>query len=204
MRFCGLPEALELDVSVRRNNTATWQLAGDLANFGRDSLRAAIQLAFDTWSGVANCSAKEASPGETPDLILSTVRLDGPQGVLADCELPGPTIQHLRMDTSEKWIIQLGPGVPQGKIDIERVLTHELGHFWGIGHISNGNLMAPTYSTSIDKPQSGDVQEITSRYGPPQTTPVPPTPGDVDLPDQMVIIGKSGRETARFKLTRIG
>ena len=201
---CGLPESLVLGLEVRRKPTAKWFLAGDLAGLGRDSLRQSIATAFGRWSAVAGCTGEETTTEQGADIVIHTVRLDGPQGVLADCMLPGPQVQVMRLDTSERWTIHAGSGVPQGKIDIVRVLTHELGHFWGIGHIGRGNLMAPTYSDSVEKPQAGDRAEMVDRYGPPlPTPPAGPSPG-VDPPAEMVIIGQSGKVTGRFRLERIG
>lgn len=175
LRVCGLSEDFSTSLDVRRSPVATWRYQG---NLNLDVLTA-IQQAFDRWTAVANVRGREARPDETPSLIITTQRLDGPQGVLADCELPGPQVQRMRLDTSERWVIVTGPNVPVSQIDLLRVLTHELGHFWGIGHIGPGNLMAPTYSTRIESPQSGDIREMQERYGPPvpQQPPTPPPPG---------------------------
>lgn len=200
--ICGLPEALVLGLEVRRNAAAKWFLAGDLAGLGRDYLRQSIAAAFGRWSAVAGCSGEETTSEQGADIVIRTQALDGPMGVLADCMLPGPRVQVMRLDTSERWTIHAGPGVPQGKIDIVRVLTHELGHFWGIGHIGRGNLMAPTYSDSVERPQPGDEAEMVARYGPPQ--PSAPPPGSVDLPAEMHIVGQSGRVTAKYRLERVG
>ncbi len=200
---CMLPEGLTLGITSRRPPRAKWFLAGDLPGIERDYLRRCVADAFGRWSAVAGCSGEETDTEQGADLVIRTQVLDGPMGVLADCVLPGPRVQVMRLDTSERWTIHVGPGVPQGRIDIVRVLTHELGHFWGIGHIGRGNLMAPTYSDSVERPQPGDVQEMATKgYGPPQ--PSAPPPGSVDLPMEMHIIGQSGRVTAKYRLERVG
>lgn len=199
IRICGLPEQLVLDINSRRNPVASWFVEGSLPRIDREQIEACVQAAFNTWSTVANCKGRKAASRATADLIVSVTRLDGPLGVLADCELPGPPVQHLRCDISEQWIVHIGLGVPQGYVDLQRVLVHEIGHYFGIGHIGRGNLMAPTYSTQLYLPQQGDIEEMQGRYGPP----VVPDPGHPDEPDQLIIIGKSGKPTARFKLERM-
>lgn len=199
IQICGLPETLILGVSSRRNPQASWFVTNGLPGIPLDQLEASVQAAFNLWSQVANCQGSKAPSQSQADLIITPARLDGPMGVLADCELPGPSVQRMRLDNGERWTIHIGSNVPQGLIDLQRVLAHELGHFWGIGHIQNGNLMAPTYSTRIESPKSGDIQEIQGRYGPPVVN----NPTHPDEPDRMVIYGKSGRITAEFKLTRV-
>ena len=199
IRICGLPEHLELGEDIRRSATATWWFMGDLIGLSKDQIRKAIQDAFNSWTKVANCRGVEASTQQQASLLIAVKQLDGPQGVLADCELPGPAIQHMRVDNAEQWTVQLGSNVPANLIDIERVLRHELGHFWGIGHISRGNLMAPTYSSKIWEPQQGDIEEMVGKYGPPIATPSP-SPG---MPYEMWIKDEQGIVTSKFRLIRL-
>lgn len=206
-KVCGLPDALVLGLEVRRAAQAQWFLAGELPGVDREYLRHSIASAFSRWSAVCGCSGVETDNAARADLVIQTTRIDGVQGVLADCELPGPRVQKMRLDNSERWTIHVGPGVPGGQLDLVRVLTHELGHFWGLGHLARGNLMQPMYSDAIDRPAAGDVAEMVARYGPPvPSTPAPapsPSPG-VDLPAEMVILGQHGATLARYRLERIG
>jgi hypothetical protein len=110
-------------------------------------------------------------------------RIDGRNGILAQSELPiGFTPQFTRQisqlyDTGENWTLSGNP--PANRIDLGRVMCHELGHAIGIGHITDGNLMAPMYSTQIALPRNGDVTEARARYGSPApvSPPPPPPPG---------------------------
>jgi hypothetical protein len=79
---------------------------------------------------------------------------------------------RMRIDTAEAWVISDNP--PNNRVDLLRVLIHELGHGLGIPHIGTGNLMAPIYSSRISRPQSGDISEGVSRYG--LANPNPPQP----------------------------
>ena len=83
---------------------------------------------------------------------------------------------------------RLRPGLPNRS---DSRLPAELGHAIGISHIGPGNLMAPTYSSTINKPQSGDIQEAIARYGPPRVQPSEPDPTDdetmvlISIPEAM-------------------
>ena len=111
---------------------------------------------------------------------MTTGVIDQSGGTLAWSELPNGNRQLTqKYDTREQWIISANP---TSGIDAVRVICHETGHALGVGHIQSGNLLAPVYSRQIRKPQSGDVQEMRERYGPPVTgggtEPTPqPTPG---------------------------
>jgi hypothetical protein len=70
----------------------------------------------------------------------------------------------------------LADNPPSNRLDLGRVCRHELGHFLGIGHISDGNLMAPVYSSTIALPRNGDVTEARARYGAPAPVAPPSVP----------------------------
>jgi hypothetical protein len=101
------------------------------------------------------------------------------------------------------WTVQLGPSVSSSLIDLDRVLRHEIGHFWGIGHDRKGaqSLMAPTYSRSIWSAQEWDVSQIQSLYGKRETPPPSPAspPTTDDDPYYTVLFNRAGSEICRFK-----
>lgn len=220
-RFCMLPDRLET-MAIRRDDalSLTWQIVGSLPGISTSDFESVVQGAFDSWRAAGvNIIANKAVLASAVDLQVATTRLDGPQGVLADCELPSSPnrLQHCRVDTSENWIIQLGPLTSLARIDLNRVLRHEFGHFLGLGHSSNqADLMAPFISQTIDRPQPGDVQAALSLgYSPvtptptPTPTPVPippptptPTPNPAE-PTTLIILGVNGQETYRAHLTRL-
>lgn len=166
--YCGLPEQLTLELQARDPH-AKWYVAGGTARSTRDDIRGVIAQCMKTWATVGDVTAEESTEEEA-NLRVVVASIDGRQGVLADCMLPGPPVQLLRLDQSEMWTIHLGADVSNALIDLYRVMLHEIGHYWGIGHDARGakSLMAPTYSASIWTPQQWDVSEFQRRYGTPK------------------------------------
>lgn len=165
----------------------TWALgAFRLPGLTVSDCEAATQEALERWSRVSGFRHQKAS-GRTADITINTGAIDGQSGTLAWMELPpgeGATrpLKGL-VDTSEDWVISDNP--PSHKIDLIRVLCHELGHALGISHIEAGNLMAPTYSSAISRPQFGDITQVRARYGlpvEPKPNPNPPTDPSPELP----------------------
>lgn len=122
-----------------------------------------------------------------PHILLTSKRLDGPGGVLADMQLPPhqapnrkvPTVGLQivgRMDTGEEW--SKYEGRVQRSIDVFRVLLHELGHGLGLYHNETGrSLMSPSIDVFREFGEYGK-RELQARYGPPSVSPVPPDPGN--------------------------
>jgi len=175
-RFCNVADHLG-DVSVR------WpeQLKRSLmifasGNVGQVPLADAIELALQAWNDVCGVRLAMSTNPKTAHLVLEVGPIDGPGNVLAQNELPvgffGPqNVRQLRglYDSSERVVLADNP--PRDKLDLGRIGRHELGHFLGIGHITEGNLMAAMYSSQIRLPQNGDILEARARYGDPVVTP---------------------------------
>jgi hypothetical protein len=204
--FCGLPEVLHLELGQsKRPSHAMWFLVSDLPNILHSALRQAITDACTYWPVVANVTMSESPTKQQADLLIDCSRIDGPQGILAQCELPGPKPQHMTVDTNEQWVIHLGPSVPNMKIDLVRVIAHELGHFWGLEHAprNSPNLMAPSYNPRIDHPQSDwDIPQMQARYGHPIPTPDPidPTTGSVI---KIIITNAEKIEIPGYKIQKV-
>jgi hypothetical protein len=212
LHLCSHPAALALGADSRRAPRASWALVGDLPSVLHDAVRAAVQQAFDAWSAVAGVSGVETADPSRADLLIATGRIDGPYGVLAQTELPGPFPQHMTVDTAERWVVQLGPGVPAQRIDLDRVLTHEVGHFWGLGHDQEPGsvaLMNPYYNPVLDHPVAWDVAEMMKRgYGPPKAAPAPPappappgpgpSPAPAGLPAALIAVNESGEQVGYY------
>lgn len=202
LRVCGLPEAMETGELRRPDALCRWYVTAGLPNLSRDALRSAVRQALAVWPLVAGVASEEASSEDAATLVIRVAAIDGAQGVLADCQLPGPPVQLMRLDGGEQWTVQIGRDVPADLIDIVRVLSHEAGHYWGMGHAPQGspNLMAPVYSRSIWTPQSWERDQMVSLYGPPR--PAQPQPAD-RVASLMRIFDQTGAEMASYKIERV-
>jgi hypothetical protein len=174
-RICGVADHIG-------NVTCQWPMR-DVTVFaagqaGQVSLADAMELALPLWNRVCGVNLQMSTNARTANIVVQVGRIDGPGNVLAQNELPcGFTAHRMRQlqglyDGSEAFVIADNP--PAGKIDLVRVCCHEIGHGIGIGHINDGNLMAPTYSSRVAGPQNGDIVEARARYG--QPSPITPIP----------------------------
>lgn len=160
------------------------------AMLGQVNLRDAFEEAISgpgSWN--QNCGTRLVlvTNQKTAHGNVRVAQIDGPQKVLAMSELPcgGFTATHWRQlgQTYEPDAYVIAENPPQGRLDAVRVIRHEVGHFIGISHINDGNLMAPTYSNAIRGVQRGDIMEAVTRYGKPMPAPTPepqppaPSPG---------------------------
>jgi len=175
VKICGVPDHLG-DV------TAKWPML-DVSIFAEGSIGGvpfadALAYAVKAWNDVCGLRLTHTTNSRTANIAVSQGLIDGRNGILAQSELPiGFSPGFIRRlgqqyDTGEAWTLSANP--PANRIDLGRVMAHEIGHAIGIGHISDGNLMAPTYSTSIALPRNGDVTEARARYGAPAPTTPPP------------------------------
>lgn len=151
----------------------------------KDSIWEWMKEAHARWSEVCNWKAErimdisEAGPNDCVQLV--TVADLGSGGVLADQVLPysGGRILRMRINHRINWkVASMGPMSP-GTIDPIRTICHEIGHFQGHSHWPVGSpseLMEPTVSQIIVKPQPTEARVSAGWFGNPITTPVPPTP----------------------------
>lgn len=155
---------------------------------------------FRQWAGVCRLHPYYTESAAKARLLIGTQRIDGPGGVLAQCELPFPGLKTVRMwlDTGDDWAMELptelidlaivssvkmGLPVPQTMnavraIILALVVSHESGHAIGIGHApkNSPNRMAPSYDPRQLVLGQWDVAESVLRYGQPVTPPLPPPP----------------------------
>jgi len=171
--FCGLAENLE---GVRgggmsqwaRGHTITWRVQSAPPGFTVRDLEDVVRQAFGLWEDVAGVHSLRITAGE-PNILIRTGRIDGGRGILAQAQLPqsGQSGGQLWMELDESEAFIMASNPPSSKIDILRVVTHELGHNLGLGHAQAGsrNLMAPAIS-DIRAPQPGfDIPQALARYG---------------------------------------
>lgn len=162
----------------------------DLGQLTANQVKEAIEAAVnEVRAATDGLSFELFTPPMQSNLVCRLARLDGPNGVLADCGIPMPnaspdtTQLQMRIDTGEVW--RLFSGSLNGAIDFQRVWLHEFEHFLGLGHkpasISKPALIAPMYSPMIRGLQAADIEELVRRYGgktsPPAPIPPLPAPG---------------------------
>lgn len=164
-------------------NIITFRVDSDLPGFTRTALEDACYEAWQRWVRVIGIKVdKHLNTKTTPTQIVTTTRMDGASGVLADQQLPygsGVGLQ-MRIDSSERYIAADNP--PNGMLNLIAVLCHEDGHCLGLQHIDAGgtpDLMNHTYRNGIFVPQPDDISYGRKLYGVPiaatPTTPGPPT-----------------------------
>ena len=181
-RICGVPDNVG-DVNCQ------WPFR-DISVYaegriGQVVLAEAMELALPRWNRVCGINMTMTANPRTANIAVKAGVIDGSGRILAQNQLPcGFTTRNWTQlqglyDESELWVISDNP--PEGKIDAVRVCAHELGHGGiGVGHIQDGNLMAPMYSSRISWPQSGDIIEARARYGKPfAQEPTTPPPGTI-------------------------
>lgn len=183
-QICSVPTIAQANNQVCKweksaaGQVVTWGSAiqdGDLGELMREQVQAAIAEALNRWEKVCGIRFEELDSADADITLWSNLPNSRPGGTLADSEVPCGPDRPLkqRYDKSEEWGI-FNNNDPR-RIDLTRVVCHEIGHAIGIFHIGSGNLLAPTYS-EITHPQTGDITEAMRRYGPPQAGPVDPPP----------------------------
>lgn len=176
----------------------TWGIAFQkLGPFSAAECRDIFAEALAEISACCDMSHEWTSDVGSANLQITSRRLDGSSGVLADCQIPVGNVTpdtHLlmRFDDSEIWTNAEHPA--NGQIDIYRVFLHEALHGHGLGHkpsnIADKALISPLYSTSIRNLQFGDKTELIRRYGWSKQQPAPTKPATpaAGKPVQVVVI----------------
>lgn len=188
--FCALPDRLGLGEDDCRwpEPRNVWVTLGEVPDRWRLMFADAVALAARWWREVCGWHILFAERHDNPQIVIATGRIDGPSGTLAWSELPcglrtnNDKRIRQKYDEGEPFVLSETP--PRGKLDLARIVCHELGHAGGIGHNpGRGTLMSPTYDDRVRKPVGWDVREAQSRYGPPfaDEPDEPPQPGLTDV-----------------------
>lgn len=168
-----------------RGYVVTWSVAPGtlLGPFRRQDLVDIVQGCWASWAALADVRSKYITNADRANIRMRVGQIDGSGSVLAQAQLPCGNVRpttslFLEWDASEQWVDAANP---RGMMmDINRVTKHELGHSLGLGHApaNSRNLMAPSVSNIRNPSGTWDKQQITSRYGPPVTSPENPDTGN--------------------------
>lgn len=140
-------------------------------DFPTDAKRDRVKDSFDAWEAApgdltfvrnpAEASSTSGCPAEGKSFVIHPI-MDGAGGVLAEtrvCAFVGDSDRaksfYIRMDRSEQWYSGTSTPPPDpDDIDVQAVITHEVGHATGFGvngaqphwgQNLNGTLMQPQY-----------------------------------------------------------
>lgn len=177
-RICAVEDSMGVGEMCRwPSPDISWGIKSTLPGLAVDAYRSHIELAWSWWSAVCGIRPKFVSSGIAN--VVVDIQQGQPGGVLADMQLPCGVQNmqvslRMRVDISEPWVVAENP--PQDKVDLIRVLCHELGHALGMPHIGGEALMAPVYSLAVRRPKDADIAMGVARYGMPSPTLPPPNP----------------------------
>lgn len=188
-RFCGVSlsmatDGLEFCAWPQQDRPFRWTYQGRLPGMDEGVVRLCIREALAGIAEFIEIEFEESTAAVGTQFLFTSANLGAAGGVLAQAQLvpcglrTNDQFQSLiQIDVNENWV---RANTPSGlAIDLVRVLRHEASHSLGLGHIGPGNLLAPTYSTTIRGLQPGDVNALVGigyrrRTIPRPNVPVPP------------------------------
>jgi hypothetical protein len=173
---------------------------GDLPTVPHADFLAIFQAAVKWWSDIAQLDLAFVDSPSQANIYAKVGRagpidqFDGPQGVLAWCELPcgnvSPQSQlQMRFDPAEAWT---------DRTLMFLTIAHEIGHGFGLPHSQfKGNLMQPYLNLNLRELGADDRSGIWGRYGrrttPPPAVPPPSIPGGPSGPSGVGTLTLDGK-----------
>lgn len=184
-RICGVPDAMGVDGSCKwPHREVTVAIVNSLPGISDGDFQQSWLWAAEQIDRSCGATLIYKANVRTANIVITVANLGGPNGVLADqvlpCGFPANGSARMRVDSSELWSAGSPPWQGRGTIPLALVLLHEGLHGMGVPHRSPGPggpaVMDPTLNTNLIKLQPWDIQELVTRYGPPEIPAPPPVP----------------------------
>lgn len=159
-----------------RSSTLTYALSPDytIEYLTPSEIRKVLRRSFSRWSAVIPLNFTESSDYESSDIRIGFFRgdhgdgepFDGVLGVLAHAF--SPENGRLHLDAAERWAVDFEKEKSKVAVDLESVVTHEIGHVLGLAHSAvKEAVMYPSLSPRGKKVdlRIDDVEGVQALYG---------------------------------------
>lgn len=159
-----------------RSSTLTYAVSPDytVEYLTSSEIREVLNRSFSRWSAVIPLNFTESSDYESSDIRIGFYRgdhgdgeaFDGVLGVLAHAF--SPENGRLHLDAAERWAVDFDKEKSKSAVDLESVITHEIGHVLGLAHSAvKEAVMYPSLSPRGKKVdlRIDDVEGVQALYG---------------------------------------
>ncbi|XP_073138110.1 metalloendoproteinase 4-MMP [Henckelia pumila] len=137
-------------------------------------IKATLKRAFSHWASVIPVTFVESEDYGFADIKIGFYggehgdgeAFDGVLGVLAHAF--SPEIGRLHLDTAETWAVDFGAEKSEVAVDLESVVTHEIGHLLGLAHSGvKESVMYPSLKPREKKVnlRVDDIKGVQALYG---------------------------------------